>query len=180
MFSLEELVKIGLEIVRGYELDPRGAHGIRHWGRVLDNGTGLAALTGANVRVAQLFALFHDSRRVNECKDPAHGLRGAALAEAMNGGLFQLVPAELALLKEACATHTGGRGPADVTIHTCWDADRLDLPRVGMDTRIDWLCTAPAREDSFYRPAVIRGETNAPSAFSCAIDPLLPIEASPR
>lgn len=75
---------------------------------------------------------------------------------------------------------TGGRGPADVTIRTCWDADRLDLPRVGMDTRIDWLCTAPAREDPIYRPAVIRGGTNAPLAFSSALDPLLPIEASPR
>jgi uncharacterized protein len=173
MFSLEQLVKIGLEIVRGYELDPHGTHGIRHWGRVLDNAAGLAALTGANVRVAQLFALFHDSRRVDEYSDPEHGLRGAALAEAMNGGLFQLDPVEPALLKEACATHTGGRGPADITIHACWDADRLDLPRVGTDTRIDWLCTAAAREDSFHRIAASRGELNEASEFSSAMEQLL-------
>ena len=35
------------------------------------------------------------------------------------------------MLEEACRLHTNGQREADVTIQTCWDADRLDLLRVG-------------------------------------------------
>jgi uncharacterized protein len=32
-----------------------------------------------------------------------------------------------------------------VTVSTCWDADRLDLGRVGIEPHPDYLCTAEAR-----------------------------------
>jgi uncharacterized protein len=168
-FLIEELIKIALEILKGYELDPHGAHGIRHWGRVLENGTALAEMHGGSVRVAQLFALFHDSRRVNEYSDPEHGTRGAELAARMNGSLFQLEAGELALLQEACRTHTGGRGPADITVHACWDADRLDLPRVGTDTRREWLCTPGAREEGFYQLTTDLAAADKDSELSTAV-----------
>ncbi|MDO8805866.1 MAG: hypothetical protein Q7R35_15715 [Elusimicrobiota bacterium] len=75
---------------------------------MLENGTQLAAVTGANLRVVQLFALFHDSRRLNDDHDPEHGARGAALAGEMNGKLFTLEKEELALLLDACLRHTRG------------------------------------------------------------------------
>jgi uncharacterized protein len=46
------------------------------WARVLENGQCLASATGANPEVVTLFALFHDSRRINEYHDEGHGLRG--------------------------------------------------------------------------------------------------------
>jgi len=168
-FPIEQLIKIAQEILKDYELDPNGAHGIRHWGRVLENGTALAEMHGGSVRVAQLFALFHDSRRFDEYADPEHGPRGAELAGRMNGGLFLLEPRELVLLQEACRTHTGGRGLADITVHVCWDADRLDLPRVGMDTRREWLCTPGAREEGFYQLTTGLAVEDKDSEFSTAV-----------
>mgnify|MGYP001359605591 CR=1 FL=1 len=49
-------------------------------------------------------------------------------------------------LHEACAHHTGGATEADVTVQTCWDADRLDLPRAGVTVSPKRLCTVAARE----------------------------------
>jgi uncharacterized protein len=35
------------------------------------------------------------------------------------------------LLFTACVAHTNGSVEGDITVRTCWDADRLDLGRVG-------------------------------------------------
>jgi uncharacterized protein len=53
------------------------------------------------------------------------------------------------LLHTACADHTKGLLDADITIQTCWDADRLDLGRVGIVPDPDRLCTDAAREPTF-------------------------------
>jgi uncharacterized protein len=54
-------------ILEDYALPWHGTHGVGHWARVLENGLRLADATGAVVGVVHLFAVFHDSRRVNEC-----------------------------------------------------------------------------------------------------------------
>ncbi|MCY2989975.1 MAG: hypothetical protein NTY19_19200, partial [Planctomycetota bacterium] len=92
----------------------------------------LATATAANIEVVQLFAVFHDSRRVNENTDYCHGLRGAELAGQLRGQLFDLPDADFDLLYQACADHTDGLTEADITVQCCWDADRLDLGRVRM------------------------------------------------
>jgi uncharacterized protein len=133
------------EVLAGYSLPVRGIHGVVHWARVLENGLRLAETTGANVNVVTLFALFHDCRRVNEGWDGDHGLRGAEFAQSLRGTLVNLDDTEFRLLYEACRLHTEGRVKADVTIQTCWDADRLDLGRVGITPRPRLLCTDAAR-----------------------------------
>jgi uncharacterized protein len=75
-----ELKPIVHAILLEYALPWAGTHGVGHWARVLENGLRLAELTGAIAEVVQLFAIFHDSRRVNEDFDLAHGQRGAELA----------------------------------------------------------------------------------------------------
>jgi uncharacterized protein len=104
----------------------------------------LAQGTDAKVEIVQLFAVFHDSRRVNESVDDGHGRRGADLAVELRH-LFTLPDADFALLYEACAHHTDGLVEADITIQTCWDADRLDLGRVGMVPSPTKLCTHAAK-----------------------------------
>ena len=155
-----ELVR---EILREYRLPVRGIHGVVHWGRVFENGLRIAELTGADTRVVTLFALFHDSRRVNENHDRDHGRRGSELARAMRNQL-DLDDIAFALLTQACDLHTDGLTEADVTIQTCWDADRLDLGRVGMTPEPHLLCTgagrsliawADARACSGYEPAFV-------------------------
>jgi uncharacterized protein len=134
------------EVLTGYTLPVRGLRGVVHWARVLENGLRLAEATGANVAVVTLFALFHDCRRVNDGWDRDHGLRGAECAQSLRGTLVHLDDGDFRLLYEACRLHTDGKVDADVTIQTCWDADRLDLGRVGITPRPNRLCTDAARD----------------------------------
>jgi uncharacterized protein len=133
-----------------YRLRWDGIHGRAHLARVRENGLRLAQRTGARSDVVELFAYFHDACRHNDSHDPQHGPRGAALARSLVGSAFDLDPAGLDLLTAACIGHTRGETDAEVTVATCWDADRLDLGRVGKRPRPDLLCTDAARD-----PAVI-------------------------
>jgi len=128
-----------------YRLDWDGIHGLAHWERVRENGLRLAGLTGARTDVVELFAYFHDACRHNNSRDPEHGPRGAALARALAGSVFDLDSEGLNLLAEACTGHTRGGTVAEITVATCWDADRLDLARVGRTPRPERLCTGAAR-----------------------------------
>ncbi|HZN57479.1 MAG TPA: hypothetical protein VFD71_05330 [Planctomycetota bacterium] len=133
------------EILAGYSLPVRGAHGVVHWARVLENGARIAAETGADAEIVALFALFHDARRVNEAVDEGHGERGGDLARSLRGSLVRLDDARFELLYEACRLHTDGLTTGDPTLLACWDADRLDLGRVGIRPKPELLCTDAAR-----------------------------------
>jgi uncharacterized protein len=60
--------------------------------------------------------------------------------------LFDLADEHFELLHHACAWHTHGRLSDDPTIGTCWDADRLDLGRVGTRPEARFMSTEFARE----------------------------------
>lgn len=129
-----------------YALPLHGIHGISHWARVYENGSRIAEKTHANVKIVQLFALFHDSKRQSEGADPEHGVRGAEYAVAFHqAALLDLSDQEFDLLYCACADHTDGLIKADITVQTCWDADRLDLYRVGILPDPALLCTRAAK-----------------------------------
>ena len=133
-------------IRRQFALDWYGIHGAPHWARVYQNGLRLADATGANARVVALFAFFHDSCRLDDRVDPGHGARAARFVRAVAGREFNLSASELELLVLACEQHSEGRVQGDVTVLTCWDADRLDLGRVGQRPDPRRLCTAAARD----------------------------------
>jgi uncharacterized protein len=132
-------------VLADYVLPVNGYHGVSHWARVLENGLRLSEKTGAKFEVVRLFAVFHDSKRINEGSDPDHGQRGAVFAAALHGRLFDLPDGDFELLHRACAGHTHERTHPDITIQTCWDADRLDLGRVGVTPHPSRLCTAEAK-----------------------------------
>lgn len=132
-------------VLAEYRLPWNGVHGLPHWARVLETGIRLAEETGADPEVVALFALFHDSRRENEGWDDGHGLRGAEFAASLRDTHIALSRNRFDLLYYACAEHTHGGTEADVTVQTCWDADRLDLGRVHITPDPAFLCTEPAR-----------------------------------
>lgn len=132
-------------VLEDYVLPLDGDHGVAHWARVLENGLRLAEETRANVKVVSLFAVLHDSRRVNEFSDPDHGPRAAQFAAELRGSLYDLDDHEFQLLHRACEGHTHERDHPDVTIQTCWDSDRLDLGRVGIMPHASRLCTEVAK-----------------------------------
>jgi uncharacterized protein len=120
-------------------------HGEEHWRRVATNGLDLAEEVGGDPLVAVLFGLFHDSMRFNEHVDPGHGRRGGFLACCLNAELIGLSEDRLDLLDRACAGHTDGATSDDPTIGSCWDADRLDLLRLGDTIDPRAMSTLPGR-----------------------------------
>jgi len=144
-------------ILDGYTLPLLGTHGVAHWARVLENGRRIAEASGADPVVVDLFALFHDARRLNEGTDPDHGRRGAELARSLAPLLPALTDAQLDRLCTACEQHTHSRTHPDATVRACFDADRLDLARVGIIPDPMRLCTDAAREPGLLAWATERG-----------------------
>jgi uncharacterized protein len=66
-------------ILDEYALPWDGDHGVVHWARVLENGLRLSELTKANAEIVSLFAVLHDSRRINEVTDAAPSLRRSSV-----------------------------------------------------------------------------------------------------
>lgn len=141
-----------------FQCNHDSVHGPSHWRRVERTGLLLATRSGAVEDVVRLFAVFHDSRRDHDGWDDTHGARGAAYAASLRGGLFDLSDEHFGLLHYACTWHTHGRLSDDLTVGTCWDADRLDLGRVGIHPEAAYMSTEFGREiaahgsnDPFWR-----------------------------
>lgn len=132
-------------IKRGFALDLNGIHGASHWTRVYENGLRLAQETGADPEILELFAYLHDSQRLSDGWDLEHGSRAATFAESLQGSYLSLGVERLELLSYACIHHSDGLTEADVTIQACWDADRLDLGRIGILPDPKRLCTPAAK-----------------------------------
>lgn len=108
-------------------------HGLNHWQQVERNGLLLATKTEADTVVVRLFALFHDSKRADDGIDKEHGARGAEFAKAcFDEHRLDITQEQFDKLYHACKFHTTEPRSGDATIDTCYDADRLDLGRVGM------------------------------------------------
>ena len=123
-------------------------HGESHWRRVAVAGLALLPESpGADPALVFLFAFFHDSMRFNDSRDPLHGPRGAALARELCGETFDLGEPEMDLLGFACEEHTNGGVDSDPTVGVCWDADRLNLWRVGRRPDPRLLSTKAARSE---------------------------------
>ena len=133
------------------QLSTNSIHGPAHWARVLENGRKLAKETGACLLVVEYFAVFHDSCRQSDGRDPEHGRRGAELAASLRDSLYQVTDEDFALLEYACIYHDKGYIESDITIQTCWDSDRLDLPRAGITINPKRLCTPAAKDKEMIR-----------------------------
>ena len=139
-----------------YQLSHNGAHGVEHWLRVLINGRLIAAQSGADIEVVEHFALLHDVQRQDDHRDIQHGNRAADFAASLLGDWIHLNSTQVYQLTEACRYHSMGRLSKDVTIQTCWDADRLDLGRVGEKPNPTYLGTKAARDTEFIKAALHR------------------------
>ena len=121
-------------------------HGELHWRCVAATGLDLAsAEEGVDRPLVFCFALLHDTRRENEAVDPGHGPRAAVFAGELRAeGALPLDERRFAALVEALRLHSSGRVSDDPTIGTCWDADRLHLPRVSIEPDPALFSTAAA------------------------------------
>lgn len=139
-------------LIDEFPLGPESIHGPKHWERVEKNGMALAKSTGADPLVVTLFSLFHDCRREKDSHDHNHAWRGARRALELHGELYELTPAQLETLVYACEYHMARLTSRDLTsgdratIGTCWDADRLDVYRVGIWPDVDRLSSEAAKQ----------------------------------
>jgi uncharacterized protein len=133
-------------VAEQFPLGPNSDHGPDHWRRVEENGLLLAMDTGADITVVRLFALFHDSRRESDFSDPEHGKRGTEYARKLHGIHFVITDLQFDLLEAACTWHTDTMHHHDPTIGSCWDADRLDLRRVGIIPDAKYMNTDLGRQ----------------------------------
>jgi len=132
-------------VAKDFKCDLNSIHGPKHWRRVEENALKISATNSAVVDVVRLFAAFHDSRRDSDSFDLAHGEHGARYAAELRGNLFDLSDAHFDLLYYACVWHTHGKLSENPTIGACWDADRLDLRRVGIMPSAELMSTELGR-----------------------------------
>jgi uncharacterized protein len=153
MAILEQLME---QIEVGFALDLEGIHGKRHWERVRANGLYLAGRMGVDLEIVELFAYLHDAKRLNDGWDLEHGRRAAEFVRELQGSLLALPTQKLETLAYACAHHSDGLTEADLAVQVCWDADRLDLGRIGIEPDPDHLCTETARDPATIEWALRR------------------------
>jgi uncharacterized protein len=106
----------------------------------------LCADIEADLTVVRLFAYLHDHCRLDDGGDPNHGKRAADNLGRIPVKLLKITPAQMKLLDYAIRHHVDGKVSDDPTIGACWDADRLDLGRVGIDPDEKYMSTQRGKE----------------------------------
>ena len=125
-----------------------GLHGINHWSRVEKLGYYLAKSNGSDIIVLSLFAYTHDLGRIDDDEDIDHGIRSARIVKDLyDQKIINISSVQFEQLMYACSYHSlKSAHSEDVTIQTCWDADRLDLWRDGIQPIPELLFTQEAKK----------------------------------
>jgi len=116
--------------------DVASIHGLSHWRRVERYGRLPAVREGCDPLTVVLFAYPHDFLRENDGSDPRHGPRAADFIERHWADVGAAVAADL--LGELAFAPSR-------EVALCWDADRLDLPRVGIEPALEYFHTDAAK-----------------------------------
>lgn len=152
-----QIVHKALSVVRPqFRLNySHGVHGVPHWSRVWFHGWRLARSVDVDPAILAWFAYLHDSQRHNDHSDPLHGSRAAdfALQLRKDGIILELSPSDFERLCEAMRLHSDGHTEGDTAVRACWDADRLDLWRVGIKPDPRYLCTDHGKRSSVRQRA---------------------------
>ena len=136
IFPEADILEIKEFASNGWELGE--THGLSHWQRVERNGIILSTENGAirqdvNIKVVRFFAYLHDKCRLNDLADLEHGVRAADMLQTIRNTILKdFTDEEVALLEKACRYHTTEHRTGIPTVDVCFDADRLDLGRVGI------------------------------------------------
>ena len=133
---LPDILEVKKFALNGWDLGE--THGLSHWERVERNGIILSMENGAirenvNIKVVRYFAYLHDKCRLNDWTDLEHGVRTADMLPTIRDMILKdFTDEEVALLEKACRYHTTEHRTGIPTVDICFDADRLDLGRVGI------------------------------------------------
>jgi uncharacterized protein len=137
-----------------YARFPSQIHGPAHWSRVRRFGALLAegeALPETARTCVEIFAWVHDLAREHDGGGNEHAIDGALYIDQVVPAVFgALLPDQMETIRSAIRYHSDGMTARQAseagllpsvawqpelllaTVGCCWDADRLDLPRVGI------------------------------------------------
>lgn len=134
-------------LLHNFKLNINSIHGPIHWERVLNNGLLIAQNNALiDTYILKLFACIHDSKRENDFEDINHGLRAAkSLRYLRRLGLIKLTSLQQDKLHFACKYHSSKKTTTDLTIGACWDADRLELIKVKVNSSVSYFSTAEGK-----------------------------------
>lgn len=152
----EHITSVQEHVLSNYNEQACGEfHGPDHWKRVATNAILVSRSEGVDPYLPYLFAWVHDSQRENDDYDPEHGPRAAAFLKTESKQLFAfLSPVELNELAHACELHSDGHVDGTKETKASWDADRLDLWRVGIQPTPKYLCTRYAKDPHVIRASM--------------------------
>ena len=86
-----------------------------------------------NIKVVRFFAYLHDKCRLDDWVDLEHGVRVADMLPTIRNTILKdFTDEEVTLLEKACRYHTTEHRTGIPTVDVCFDADRLDLGRLGI------------------------------------------------
>ena len=135
------------------EAYPRSATAV-----VLEDGTKMEEISEKELdsyftdRSGDLFQIIRQlaqrvRERTDDYEDPGHGHRAAQFIDSIRPRyLANFSDVEIDLLKEACRQHETGTKTGNKTIDICLDADRLDLPRLGISPTPRQMVTRQGKE----------------------------------
>ncbi len=124
-------------------------HGMPHLRQVALTAGRLAVLVGCDVESAVVAGFLHDCARVHDGGGNRHAHDSAVLARRLLKTFYPHLDAPR--LCEAIARHADGRTTDDPLAACLWDADRLDLCRLGIEADPRLLSTRAARRVAAIR-----------------------------
>ena len=139
----QKFYKLKEYLLENFLLGKLSMHGPSHWDRVLENGL-LIAKEDSNIDklIIILFSYIHDSKRIDEYTDAEHGERAASSIEELEKlKLININHKQKEILHFAVKNHNKGNKSQNPTIGACWDADRLELNRVGIFPSAEFFST---------------------------------------
>lgn len=158
-----EIERVREHVMKYHDADACGVfHGPDHWTRVGVHARNMARAHGVDPLVPTLFALVHDSQREDEGYDAEHGPRAAKFVLERRKDLFAFLrDDQIEDLRVACDLHSTGQVLGTAIQRCCWDADRLDLWRVGIEPNAALLCHSESRKPSAIECARVLWEQHA-------------------
>jgi uncharacterized protein len=129
-----------------YQAERSFLHGDAHWRAVALAGLWIADRTpGADRAFIVTFAKLHDAQRQSDGRDPDHGARAAQRFQEAPADGYKPRTRRTREMVHALANHTAGVRANTLNVGICWDADRLNLWRVGIVPDRSLLTTPVAR-----------------------------------
>lgn len=144
LLSLLEELKMFIRL--NYFFDVKLHGGFTHQKRVEENILILSEYMGISeeeITPFLDFAYWHDTIRLNYGYDPEHGKRAAETLRKNRDhfNLQNISDEDVDRLCFACEHHTNMHKSGDLLVDICFDADRLDLSRVGVQPDPQFMAT---------------------------------------